>query len=179
MDTLTQSTFSRPKPRSGLTLMAMVMVTILKVSKAMVALKSPENRQHPAAVGEVEDGVAVRHATIALAHGDVHVADADVHIEVRACVHVVAPSQDDPSVAIVWECQAVEVLQHDEAQREYAASDVRYLHRLRDELVIRLEREGRMDMAQACFDFLPTRAALDIAGWDGRDIFSHNEGYYA
>ncbi len=66
-----------------------------------------------------------------------------------------------------------------EAQREYAASDVRYLHRLRDELVIRLEREGRMDMAQACFDFLPTRAALDIAGWDGRDIFSHNEGYYA
>jgi ribonuclease D len=65
-----------------------------------------------------------------------------------------------------------------EAQREYAASDVRYLHRLRDELTTRLEREGRMDIAQACFDFLPTRAALDIAGWDGRDIFSHNEGFY-
>lgn len=63
-----------------------------------------------------------------------------------------------------------------EAQREYAASDVRYLHALRDELVIRLEREGRMEIAQGCFDFLPTRAALDIAGWDGRDIFSHNEG---
>ena len=66
-----------------------------------------------------------------------------------------------------------------EAQREYAASDVRYLHRLRDELVVRLEREGRTEIAQACFDFLPTRAALDIAGWDERDIFSHNEGYYA
>lgn len=66
-----------------------------------------------------------------------------------------------------------------EAQRDYAASDVRFLHRLRDELVVRLEREGRMEIAQACFDFLPTRAVLDIAGWDGRDIFSHNEGHYA
>jgi ribonuclease D len=60
-----------------------------------------------------------------------------------------------------------------DAQREYAASDVRYLHRMRDELVIRLEREGRMDMAQSCFDFLPTRALLDIAGWADHDIFSH------
>ena len=60
-----------------------------------------------------------------------------------------------------------------DAQREYAASDVRYLHRMRDELVIRLEREGRMEMAQSCFDFLPTRAALDIAGWADHDIFSH------
>jgi ribonuclease D len=60
-----------------------------------------------------------------------------------------------------------------EAQREYAASDVRFLHRLRDELTKRLEREGRMDMAQACFDFLPTRAQLDIAGWAEHDIFSH------
>ncbi len=60
-----------------------------------------------------------------------------------------------------------------EAQREYAASDVRYLHRLREELTLRLEREGRMDMAQACFDFLPTRAELDIAGWAEHDIFSH------
>lgn len=66
-----------------------------------------------------------------------------------------------------------------EAQRDYAASDVRLLHALRDELTVRLEREGRMDIAQACFDFLPTRALLDIAGWDGRDIFSHNEGHYA
>ncbi|MEM6493755.1 MAG: ribonuclease D [Pseudomonadota bacterium] len=58
-------------------------------------------------------------------------------------------------------------------QREYAASDVRYLHRLRDELTLRLEREGRYHLAQACYDFLPTRALLDIAGWAERDIFSH------
>ncbi|MBU0668877.1 MAG: ribonuclease D [Alphaproteobacteria bacterium] len=60
-----------------------------------------------------------------------------------------------------------------EAQRDYAASDVRYLHRLREELQKRLEREGRSDIAQACFDFLPTRARLDIAGWPEHDIFSH------
>ena len=60
-----------------------------------------------------------------------------------------------------------------EAQRDYAASDVRYLHRLREELQKRLTREGRSDMAQACFDFLPTRARLDIAGWPEHDIFSH------
>lgn len=58
-------------------------------------------------------------------------------------------------------------------QRDYAASDVRYLHRLRAELSTRLEREGRTGLAQACFDFLPTRAALDIAGWAENDIFSH------
>lgn len=60
-----------------------------------------------------------------------------------------------------------------EAQRDYAASDVRYLHALRDELTARLEREGRMELAQACFDFLPTRARLDLAGWAENDIFSH------
>jgi len=60
-----------------------------------------------------------------------------------------------------------------EAQRDYAASDVRYLHRLKDELEIRLEREGRTAMAQACFDFLPHRARLDIAGWPETDIFAH------
>lgn len=60
-----------------------------------------------------------------------------------------------------------------EAQREYAASDVRFLHRLKDELATRLEREGRTALAQACFDFLPARARLDIAGWDEHDIFSH------
>ena len=60
-----------------------------------------------------------------------------------------------------------------EAQRDYAASDVRYLHRLRDELTLRLEREGRTHLAQACFDFLPARALLDIAGWAEHDIFSH------
>lgn len=60
-----------------------------------------------------------------------------------------------------------------DAQRDYAASDVRFLHRLCDELTLRLEREGRMHIAQACFDFLPTRAELDIAGWADHDIFSH------
>ena len=60
-----------------------------------------------------------------------------------------------------------------DAQREYAASDVRYLHRLREILIERLEREGRTEIAQACFDFLPARARLDIAGWADKDIFSH------
>ncbi|QWC56683.1 ribonuclease D [Erythrobacter sp. 3-20A1M] len=60
-----------------------------------------------------------------------------------------------------------------DAQRDYAASDVRYLHRLRDIFAERLEREGRTGTAQACFDFLPTRARLDIAGWEDKDIFSH------
>lgn len=60
-----------------------------------------------------------------------------------------------------------------DAQREYAASDVRYLHRMKVELDKRLEREGRMDLAQACFDFLPARAELDLAGWPEVDIFAH------
>ncbi|MEP3225216.1 MAG: ribonuclease D [Parasphingorhabdus sp.] len=60
-----------------------------------------------------------------------------------------------------------------DAQRDYAASDVRFLHRLKEELETRLEREGRTAMAQACFDFLPHRARLDIAGWPETDIFAH------
>jgi len=60
------------------------------------------------------------------------------------------------------------------AQLDYAASDVLYLHRLRDELNNRLAREGRTDMAQACFDFLPMRARLDLAGWPEIDIFAHS-----
>jgi len=60
-----------------------------------------------------------------------------------------------------------------EAQLEYAASDVLYLHRLREVLNERLEREGRMDLAESCFGFLPTRARLDLAGWPELDIFSH------
>jgi ribonuclease D len=60
-----------------------------------------------------------------------------------------------------------------EAQLESAASDVLYLHRLRKELDKRLAREGRTDMAQACFDFLPMRAQLDLAGWPEIDIFAH------
>jgi len=60
-----------------------------------------------------------------------------------------------------------------EAQREYAASDVRYLHAMHTILVERLAREHRTEMAQACFDFLPVRARLDLAGWAEKDIFSH------
>ena len=60
-----------------------------------------------------------------------------------------------------------------EAQQEYAASDVRYLHAMHTILVERLTREHRTAVAQACFDFLPSRAALDLAGWADRDIFSH------
>ncbi len=60
-----------------------------------------------------------------------------------------------------------------EAQREYAASDVRFLHAMHAILVERLAREHRTDMAQAAFDFLPVRARLDLAGWAEKDIFSH------
>jgi ribonuclease D len=61
-----------------------------------------------------------------------------------------------------------------EAQCAYAASDVLYLHQLRDKLDANLKREGRTAIAQACFDFLPHRAMLDLAGWPETDIFSHS-----
>jgi ribonuclease D len=61
-----------------------------------------------------------------------------------------------------------------DAQREYAASDVRYLHALKEKLDERLIREGRVELAQACFDFLPNRALLDLAGWPEQDIFAHD-----
>ncbi len=60
-----------------------------------------------------------------------------------------------------------------DAQREYAASDVRYLHRMKAQLDARLEREGRMALARSCFDFLPARALLDLEGWPEIDIFAH------
>lgn len=60
-----------------------------------------------------------------------------------------------------------------EAQKDYAASDVRYLHRLKDILEVRLAREGRTELAEACFTFLPWRARLDLAGWPEVDIFAH------
>ena len=60
-----------------------------------------------------------------------------------------------------------------EAQKSYAASDVLYLHAVRDRLDEMLAREGRGALAQACFDFLPTRARLDLIGWPETDIFSH------
>ncbi len=61
-----------------------------------------------------------------------------------------------------------------DAQRDYAASDVLYLHRMKDVLEERLAREGRTALAQACFAFLPTRADLDLLGWDDTDIFAHS-----
>jgi len=60
-----------------------------------------------------------------------------------------------------------------DAQRDYAASDVRYLHALKTQFDLRLERENRMELAQGCFDFLPHRALLDLAGWPETDIFAH------
>ena len=61
-----------------------------------------------------------------------------------------------------------------DAQREYAASDVRFLHALKEKLDERLMRENRVDLAQACFDFLPHRALLDLAGWADKDVFAHD-----
>lgn len=61
-----------------------------------------------------------------------------------------------------------------QAQLEYAASDVLYLHALRDKLTMRLIRDNRTDLAAACFEFLPTRARLDLLGWEETDIFAHS-----
>eukprot|EP00873_Tetraselmis_striata_P031998 jgi/Tetstr1/452262/TSEL_039298.t1 len=61
-----------------------------------------------------------------------------------------------------------------QAQLDYAASDVLYLHDLRRHLDRMLAREGRTEMARACFEFLPTRAHLDLAGWPETDIFAHS-----
>jgi ribonuclease D len=60
-----------------------------------------------------------------------------------------------------------------DAQLDYAASDVLYLHRLKTALEVRLRREGRLELAQACFDFLPARSLLDLSGWPETDIFAH------
>ena len=61
-----------------------------------------------------------------------------------------------------------------DAQLAYAASDVLYLHALKDRLDVMLAREGRKDLAAACFDFLPWRARIDLAGWAEEDIFAHS-----
>src|SRR3982075_3548779 len=68
-----------------------------------------------------------------------------------------------------WGSQALS-----EAQLAYAASDVLHLHALRERLDSMLERESRAELAQACFQFLPTRAKLDLQGWDTEDIFAHS-----
>lgn len=67
---------------------------------------------------------------------------------------------------------AAEILS--DAQIAYAASDVLYLHQLRDKMTINLEREDRVSHAQECFKFLPTRAKLDLMGWEDNDIFAHS-----
>jgi ribonuclease D len=67
---------------------------------------------------------------------------------------------------------AAEVLS--QAQLDYAASDVLHLHALRDKLRQRLQRDGRSELADACFEFLPTRAKLDLLGWEETDIFAHS-----
>ena len=61
-----------------------------------------------------------------------------------------------------------------DAQLQYAASDVLHLHAIREGLISMLEREGRIELAQACFDFLPVRAELDVRGWEDVDIFAHS-----
>ena len=58
-------------------------------------------------------------------------------------------------------------------QIEYAAADVLYLHKIKEKLDLMLAREGRDRLAQACFEFIPTRTDLDLAGWGEEDIFSH------
>ena len=68
-----------------------------------------------------------------------------------------------------WGAQALS-----EAQLAYAASDVLHLHALRDRLNGMLAREGRLELAQSCFDFLPTRARLDLGGFEAEDIFAHS-----
>jgi ribonuclease D len=68
-----------------------------------------------------------------------------------------------------WGAQALS-----EAQLAYAASDVLHLHALRERLDDMLAREGRTDLAKACFEFLPTRARLDLQGWEAEDIFAHS-----
>lgn len=60
------------------------------------------------------------------------------------------------------------------AQIDYAASDVLHLHALKEKLDVMLEREGRTEIADACFDFIPVRATLDLSGWPETDIFAHS-----
>ena len=85
------------------------------------------------------------------------------------CAELLGVTLSKVQQSSVW---AAETLTQE--QLEYAASDVLYLHRLRDALAGRLAREGRTEVAAACFQFLPTRAKLDLMGWDEEDIFAHS-----
>lgn len=86
--------------------------------------------------------------------------------------------------AVLKDCVGIEIAKEQQAsdwgsdrltqeQIDYAASDVLHLHEAREELNRRLEREGRMELAEACFSFLPVRARLDLEGWPNQDIFAH------
>lgn len=84
------------------------------------------------------------------------------------CRELIGVSLDKGQQSSDW---GAEILS--DAQQRYAASDVFYLHELMAKLNMMLEREGRVDIAQSCFDFVVTRAALDLLGWGDHDIFSH------
>lgn len=84
------------------------------------------------------------------------------------CRELIGTSLDKGQQSSDWGAETLS-----EAQQKYAASDVFYLHALKEKLDMMLEREGRSDIAQNCFDFMPTRAALDLLGWGEHDIFSH------
>jgi ribonuclease D len=85
---------------------------------------------------------------------------------VRVVLNIVLSKQQQSSD---WGSQTLS-----EAQLSYAASDVLHLHALRERLDAMLAREGRLGLAQACFEFLPTRAKLDLQGWASEDIFAHS-----
>jgi ribonuclease D len=85
------------------------------------------------------------------------------------CAELIGVTLSKAQQSSDWAAEALS-----QEQLEYAASDVFYLHRLRDVLAGRLARENRTEEADACFRFLPTRAKLDLLGWDEEDIFAHS-----
>ncbi len=84
------------------------------------------------------------------------------------CRELIAQSLDKGQQSSDWGAETLS-----EAQQKYAASDVLYLHALMNKLDMMLKREGRVHLAKACFDFMSTRAELDLMGWADHDIFSH------
>jgi len=112
--------------------------------------------------------------------------DGDCHLVQVAIGQTKAPNPDRHGLkTLLQEMCSVDISKHQQqsdwgakkltnAQLDYAASDVLYLHQLKEKFDAMLTREGRMETAQACFDFLPTRAKLDIAGWPDTDIFAHS-----
>lgn len=82
---------------------------------------------------------------------------------------IVGASMDKSQQSSDWGAETLT-----DQQLSYAASDVLHLHKIREGLLAMLEREGRVGLAQACFDFLPVRAELDLKGWEATDIFAHS-----